>query len=127
MERKSLLNKVCALIIFIFILNLLANKFYWYVSISYFDMIMHALGGFWLALAIIFVFKIENFNKKNLLKILFWVLIVGGLWELFEFGVREIVWKNPLDTPIDTLSDLVCDLFGGFMATIYYFRKNIFK
>ena len=126
MEHKKLLQRISILIFFIFFLNLLANKFYWYVSIPSFDIFMHTLGGFWLALAVIFVFKIKEFSIANAKKIIIWVLIVGLLWEVFEFGVSEIILKNPLNTKVDTITDLICDTVGGMLGILYVF-KNSFK
>ncbi len=125
MERKKLAKKILFLIVFIFLLNLLAHKLHLYVSIWYFDMIMHTLGGIWLALALIFVFSINNFSRQNFLKVIFGVLLVGLAWELFEFGVDEIILKNPLNTGLDTLSDLFCDITGGILGFIYYFRNSL--
>lgn len=125
MERKKLLKKILFLILFIFFLNLLANKFYWYVSIWYFDMIMHTLGGIWLAFSVIFVLNIQDFSRKIFFKIIFGVFLVGLGWEIFEFGVDEIILKNPFNTKIDTLSDLVCDTFGGLIGIFYYFKHSL--
>ena len=126
MEHKKLLQRISILIFFIFFLNLLANKFYWYVSIPPFDIFMHTLGGFWLALAVIFVFKVKEFSISNAKKIIMWVLIIGLLWEVFEFGVSEIILKNPLNTKVDTITDLICDTVGGMLGILYVF-KNSFK
>ena len=126
MEQKKLAKRILFLIVFIFLLNLLAHKLHFYVSIWYFDMIMHTLGGIWLALAIIFILRIEKSSKQNFIKVILGVIIVGIGWELFEFGVDEIILKNPLNTDVDTFSDLLCDTIGGILGFIYYFR-NSFK
>lgn len=125
MERKKLTKRILFLIVFIFFLNLLAHKLHLYVSIWYFDMFMHTLGGIWLSLAVIFVLNISTFSRQNFLKIILSVLLVGIAWEIFEFGVDEIILKNPLNTKFDTLSDLVCDTFGGVIGIIYYFRNSL--
>lgn len=107
-------------------MNLVANEFHWYVSIWYFDMIMHTLGGIWLAWASIFLLLINKFSWKNFITVVLCVLVVGVAWELFEFEVGELIWKNPLNTALDTYSDLLCDLFGGVLGFGYNFI-NILK
>src|SRR3989338_10618649 len=105
MNRKKLFIRLATLMFLIFTANFVANKFYWYSSISYFDMIMHFLGGFWLALAFIWVYNKEKLNSINILKVMLSVLLVGVAWEVFEVLVNQSLAKNLFDA-LDTLSDL---------------------
>ncbi|KKR78430.1 MAG: hypothetical protein UU24_C0037G0002 [Candidatus Nomurabacteria bacterium GW2011_GWA2_40_9] len=125
MNRKKLFIRLATLMFLIFTANFVANKFYWYSSISYFDMIMHFLGGFWLALAFIWVYNKEKLNSINILKVMLSVLLVGVAWEVFEVLVNQSLAKNLFDA-LDTLSDLFFDLFGGVTA-LYYVSKRIMK
>jgi len=125
MNRKKLFIRLALLISFIFIINSIANKFYLYSSIIYFDMIMHFLGGFWLSLFFIWLYKEEKFNSINILKIMLSVLFVGAFWEIFEIVVNDSLAHNPFDA-LDTFSDLFFDLFGGITA-IFYVMKRIMK
>lgn len=133
MNRKKLFIRIATLIFLIFVFNALALWLHWYSALLWLDIPMHILGGFWLGLFFIWLFsfkEIEVFedflNKKNFkffLKILFFVLIIGILWEVFEFMINESITRNLFDT-IDTFSDLVFDLLGAIFS-IYYVSKKI--
>jgi len=122
MDRKKLLKRATFLIIAIFLLNYLANYFYWYSSIPYFDMLMHFLGGFWLVLIYVYLFDSKQASILTLIKIVLWVLIIGVLWEFFELYFVNYVAENPFDLP-DTISDLFFDLFGGSLAFLYCMKR----
>jgi hypothetical protein len=122
MDRKKLLKHTAFLIIAIFLLNYLANSFYWYSSILYFDMFMHFLGGFWLALIYIYLFNTKKATSLTFAKMALWVLVIGLLWEFFELYFVNYVADNPFDLS-DTLSDLFFDLFGGSLAFLYCIKR----
>ena len=124
MDRKKLLKYLLYLILFIFVANLAANKFYWYSSIWYLDMIMHFLGGFWLGLAFLWFLLKENLSFALILKIILGVLFVGILWEIFELLFNNIVAQNPFNI-LDTSSDLFFDISGGLCAILYIWRKQL--
>jgi len=92
MDFKRLLIRLVSLIFFIFLLNYLAMKFYWYSSIWYLDMPMHFLGGVWLGLIFIWFFKLNEIRIKVILKIILCVLLVGILWEFFENIVNSYIF-----------------------------------
>jgi hypothetical protein len=128
MDRKKLLTRVLLLIFFIFIVNYLAGKFYWYSAIWYFDMLMHFLGGLWLGLAATwFLSQQESFFKPSfILKIIFIVFLVGASWELFEIVFYNYIAQNPFNV-LDTISDLFFDLAGGIWAILYFFQRIMFN
>jgi len=125
MDSKRLLIRLVSLIVFIFLLNFLALKFYWYSSIWYFDTIMHFLGGLWLGLVSIYLFPFAF--RENLLKpvcqVLLVVLFVGAGWEIFEILVDRFITQNSFNI-LDSTSDVFFDLAGGLFA-IFYFLKRI--
>ena len=90
-DKKKLFIRLSTLIIFIFILNLIANKFYWYSSIWYFDMIMHFVGGFWLGLSFLWLFPIKEITFKKIVEIILGILLIGILWEVYEIVVNEFL------------------------------------
>lgn len=131
MNAKRFLNQIVLLIFFIFILNYLAGKFYWYSAIWYFDMIMHFLGGLWSGLACIWFFSrvsqsfstsLGSISFNTVLKILFGVLAIGIAWEIFELYFINHIASNPFDLR-DTISDIFFDLSGGIFAILYFFYK----
>lgn len=123
MDRKKLFIRLTLLILCIFVLNFIATKLYWYSSIWWFDMPMHFLGGFWLGLALLWLFPIDEPALKKVFKIALGVLVIGFAWELFEIVVNNIFAQNPFDL-IDTTSDIFFDISGGFASTIYILYKN---
>lgn len=117
MDRKKLPSRIAYLVFFIFVVNTLAMKFHWYYSIWWFDMPMHFLGGFWLALATAWTLGRVNVSP-SILKVLLGVVIVGLGWEFFEV----LAYNSPLDAPFnttDTLSDICFDLAGGLAALFF--------
>jgi len=125
MNSKNFLIQLVSLIFFIFLLNYLAMKFYWYLSIWYFDMILHFLGGFWLGLAFIWFFKIKEITPKIILKIIFGVLFISIFWELFEILINDFITKKSFNS-LDTISDIFFGMAGGFSVLFYFLKKIIF-
>ncbi|MEK9182686.1 MAG: hypothetical protein AAB809_01255 [Patescibacteria group bacterium] len=119
MDRKKLFKHLAYLIFFIFLVNFSANKFYWYYSIWYFDIVMHFLGGVWVGLACIYFFALDTISFRLIFKILLFVLLIGVSWEIFEFFVNKINVQNPFNV-LDTLSDIFLDLAGGLLGVFYF-------
>ncbi len=118
MERQELFKRISFLIVLIFGLNLLANKFYLYSGLWYFDILMHFAGGFWLGLVFFWYFWQKERSISLLQKIILGVLVVGIGWEVFELVFVNYVALNDFNT-LDTLSDICFDLAGGFLAILY--------
>jgi hypothetical protein len=125
MDSEKLLMRLISLILLIFLLNFLAMKFYWYLSIWYFDMPMHFLGGIWLGLASIYFFPLKDNSLKSIFKIFFIVLLVGVGWEVFEILVNKFTVQDPFNF-LDTVSDICFDLAGGLFAIFYFIKKVMF-
>jgi hypothetical protein len=97
-------------------LHLAATRLYLYYTTWWADVILHFIGGAWLAvMASTFM---QAFNKELSLKgALIFTLIFGIGWEAFEYFFDLIAFST-LAECFDSLSDLCLDLFGGCMA--YY-------
>ncbi len=126
MNPKKFLIRLALLIFFIFLLNYLATKFYWYSSVWYLDMLMHFLGGFWLGLVSIYLFpSLFKVNPlRSILKIFFIVLFIGIGWEIFEILIDKFITQNSFNL-LDTASDIFFDVAGGLVAVFYFFRQII--
>ena len=126
MNTKDLFRKLSSLVIFIFLTNFVANKLHLYYSIWWFDMVMHFMGGAWLGLVFVWFESKKNLpiilNSSLVLKVVAWILLVGIGWEFFEYYFINYMAQNNFDI-IDTMSDLVLDLSGGLLVTIYFARK----
>jgi len=121
MDRKKLTKRLVYLILFIFVVNLLANKLYWYYSIWCFDMLMHFLGGFWVGLLFLYFSPIQK-DLNSVVRILLFVLFVSIGWEIYEVLVNDLIARNPFNF-LDTMSDIFFDLSGGACAILYYFKR----
>ena len=123
MADKKLLKHLVFLMFFIFLADFLAKSFYWYSLLWYFDMVMHFLGGLWVGLFFIYVFstrKQGSLSPSSFIQTLLLVLVVGILWEFFEFYLG-IVSRAVFDWS-DTVSDIILDLAGA-AASVFYFVK----
>ncbi|MEK9173535.1 MAG: hypothetical protein AAB594_03135 [Patescibacteria group bacterium] len=123
---KTIILSLAVILVFHF----LAGSLGWYDQISWLDIVMHVVGGAWVALLaahLIAVRKIissdQHFLERYIL-ILGAVALVGVFWEFYEYLADVFLLKvhpinfapNPKLLP-DTLSDLVNDFLGG-AATI---------
>lgn len=126
MHKKKLSIRLASLIFFIFIVNYIAMKFYWYSSIWYFDMPMHFLGGFWIGLVLFWLLPLEKMSFKLVFEIILGVLLAGFLWEIFEILVDKSISQNPFNC-LDTMSDICFDLAGGISAVFYFLKRIMLK
>ena len=124
MNSKIFLIRLVILIFIIFLLNLLAMKFYWYSSIWYLDVLMHFFGGFWLGLVAVWLLNIKEIYLRSILKIVLSVLFIGIFWEIFEIIIDKSITGNIFNT-LDTISDICFDFSGGLFAILYFSRKII--
>ena len=125
MNKKSLLKHLVFMMFFIFLANFLILKFYWYSLIWYLDIVMHFLGGFWVGLFFLYVFfrkEQPSFTSGLFFKLLFITLLVGLLWELYEF-LLNIIAITPFNLN-DTISDIFSSLLGSTVS-VFYFLKII--
>ena len=118
MDGKKLLKYLVFLMLFMFLVNLAASKFYLYYSLWYFDILMHFLGGVWVGLFFLYVFSRKSQVLPSELKITFFVLIIGILWEAFEAFSHNYIGRDSFNI-LDTFSDILFDLAGGLCAILY--------
>ncbi len=124
MDRKKLFKDITFLILFIFVLNSLASKFYWYSSIWWFDMPMHFMGGLWVGLALIWLLSLKNLSFSSTLSVIVGVFVVGVLWEFFELYFINHIAEHPFNL-LDTISDIFFDLSGGCLALVYFSKRTM--
>lgn len=124
-----MLLKILIVIVGIFLVNFLAMKFHWYSIVWWFDMPMHAIGGLWVALTALYIYKyrkttLEDISRPNkmLAVALVSVFVVGVLWEVFEFGT-ETIGTVDIANPIDSISDICFDLAGGILGSLYFVSR----
>lgn len=124
---SKLASRSLGLLILIFIANTLANRFFWYDSLWWFDMPMHFLGGFIVATLTLLVFIKWNSIKgdshiriRSIILISFFsALVIGIGWEIFEFIVDLFYPLAHMAHVLDSFSDLFFDASGGMCAALY--------
>lgn len=124
--QKKLYRLSLFFVSFIFIINFLANKFYWYFAITWFDMLMHFLGGVFISIFAISLFYkkfSESSFKKFITLVLISVLLIGLAWELYEYVVEYFIRDVDLATIPDSFSDLLFDISGGLVGAAFVWNK----
>lgn len=120
--QKKLFLYSAILVVSIFLLNKVANMFYWYSGIDQFDMFMHTLGGIFLAIwgaALLFALLKDQKPLLWIIVLTAFVLILGFIWEVFEFSLQGIMQLETIANIPDSLSDMVFDMFGGLIGAIF--------
>ncbi len=133
MDGEKLIRRLLYIVIILLAMNFLANKFYWYSAIWWLDIIMHFVGGLWIGLLYIWIFRYKLKNSvqggdfsSHIFKILFFVLVMGIAWEVFQGVVNDTLAKNPFDRN-DVIIDLISDLAGGAFAVFYFLKRIMFN
>jgi hypothetical protein len=130
MTRKNIFTNLTILLYLIVILHILALFFSWYWSIWWYDIVVHTLGGVWvggIALWLYFIYK-DIYTNKNISKLmiiavsLLVTLLIGVLWEVFEFSLDTFIVFQPNDL-VDTASDIGSDIVGSLLVSFYFIQK----
>lgn len=118
------------ILIYIFLSQVLGRTFNFYMTIPWWDILLHTLAG------ILFYFLGKEImlllNKQQINKILLFLfpicfsIAMGTLWEILEFTYDWIFIKNTQearglvgrDALIDTMSDLIVLCMGTFFSVI---------
>lgn len=115
------------LIVAIAVANGLADKYFWYWKMRWFDIPMHFAGGVWLAgMAFWWFYYRKAITDKSFSKIfticLFATLGVGLVWEIYE-AVVSLLTVGHINAMSDTIKDLSFDVIGGMAVTIWGWNK----
>ncbi len=131
--RQNFFKKFALSLFAIFVLNALANYFFWYQSLPWFDQMMHFFGGVSGGLFLIwFLYKKYGLlrEQKAFVKIILinslLFLVAAGLWEVMEYSMQDFFdIGNALADKFDSINDLIFGLVGNFLALVYYFSKKL--
>lgn len=102
----------------------------YYTRFWFFDLILHSSSGLVIGLvgfAIIYFFLFSSRVSANPLLVsilsVSFALAAGALWEIFEFGMDQLFGFNMQKSGnMDTMSDLIVDLFGACVVGIGVYR-----
>jgi len=120
---QRILLPALALSIVIYILHTTALRLSLYWIYWWFDVLLHSLTGFVLALLILFLmYNIfpEISPRRVSLATLGMVLLVAISWEVFEY-INGLALAHG-SYMIDTLSDIMLGVGTGYLAVIYVLR-----
>lgn len=127
MPRERLLRFLGGLIAVIVLFHLTAIRLDLYWNLWWFDIFLHLMGGAWLSLALLWLIYYSGYIPaphrplfREFLLVMFLVLAIGILWEVFEWSVGatfaiEGYW-------LDTMSDIACDVAGGLAGCLMFSR-----
>lgn len=127
MLDKRLFKIAIFLLASVAFLNFVDSKLYlsWYYW--WFDKSLHFTAGIIVGISS-FIFssyfpKFFNKNKKIIVFSIIAIFIIGILWELFELYFDITSLSDGYVYYKDTFIDLVMDVLGGFLGTIYSLRS----
>ncbi len=132
MKSKHLSFALAALILFIWGVNAFAEEVHLYYLLWWFDIPMHMLGGMWVALTSLVVYYHLGFHRHDrstafvVTAMLAATLVIGILWEVFEYSVEHFVKLND-NGVFDTLKDLMDDMIGAVIASVIFIKKGYNK
>ena len=116
-----------ALLICIALLHYLALDRAYYWTVSWYDIMMHFLGGLWVALFLLWVCATRkiSFLPQNLtfIQIISVVLVVGIVWELYEL-VFKLTFTSDPEYWDDTVLDMIMDTLGGCVGILFFNKKS---
>jgi hypothetical protein len=123
----------------VFIINFI-GMYYELYNIWWFDMVLHFLGGFFVAMLMVHYLDLNRLVQvKNNSKLKQYLIIVGAtsfigiIWEFAEY-LASLTLIDPLYNHFkirtyfigdldDTINDLLMDIVGAF-SWLFLFRKN---
>lgn len=125
-------------LVLVFVINLPGLYYQWYLHYWWFDVVLHFLGGFFIAMFFAAYLKEHipgGLKLKNTLIIIGAAMFIGVVWEFAEyianqtltepfykyFGVRAY-FMGDLN---DTVNDLTMDMLGaGLFAWLHLLRRG---
>ncbi|PIR38594.1 MAG: hypothetical protein COV34_00765 [Candidatus Zambryskibacteria bacterium CG10_big_fil_rev_8_21_14_0_10_42_12] len=103
----------------------IAYSLYW--SIWWYDIVMHFLGGLWIALIALWFYKSfageDAESGRGYLVALSTTVVVGILWEVME--ILAGLTLTQANYEVDTVVDLIMDVIGAVVATRLVFRRVV--
>lgn len=92
-------------------LHLAATRLYLYYTTWWADVVLHFIGGAWMAIAASTLAKAFN-RELSLNRAIIFTFIAGIGWEIFEYEFDLIAFSDWLDSSID----LAMDLIGAYVV-----------
>lgn len=115
---------IAALALLIATLHFMANIYFLYWSVWWFDILMHFLGGLFIGASALWLLRFEvppglRTRIPVFITVFAVVLTVGVLWEVFE---KITGAYNAINYTLDTATDIAMDVVGMLAAYLIYKR-----
>ncbi len=117
-------------VVFIYASLYLGEVQSYYQTFWWWDLLLHAGSGLGLGF-IGFIILYTIYYREKIVAKPFWIAVftlcfaiaIGTVWEIFEFGMDQVIGTNMQRTGIlDTMGDLIVDSIGGLiMGVVGYF------
>jgi len=133
--QEKVLKILFILIWVLAFLHMLAEAYYLYWTIDWFDIVTHFLGGLWLGIASLWFWYLSGYlhkahmpNKKALYIALGAGIFIGIFWEIYEFTVWHLSGAGlPSNYVSDTIMDICVDFVGacvGYFSFIFFINTK---
>lgn len=105
-----------------------AMKFNIYYTLPWFDTAMHFCGGIVTALVVYVLlhrlrWRLPNTLFSTIAMITIFAFGIGFFWEVCEYVVNIIIPTYVFD-PVDTITDLIADTSGSFIASAIIMARS---
>jgi hypothetical protein len=110
------------------LVQLSAEYFYWYWTYKWFDIPMHFLSGLWVGLAALYLSFHTTYLSEQVRRVAPFLLAIGAgllvglVWEGYEYLVWVYTDTLPPNHRPDSLLDLVMDVLGAGIGWLVYER-----
>ena len=136
------MKKAFIALVIIFGINIFSLYYGWYLEWDWFDITMHYLGGFFVAMFMAAYLKdrlVPKTDTKNILIVVGATLFIGVIWEFAEFIANQVLiepfyrWFGIrtyfMGDLKDTINDLLMDMLGAltFIFLHFLWRRNSHK
>ncbi len=129
------MKKAFIFLVVIFLVNI-AGMYFGFYNLWWFDMSLHFIGGFLMAMFMsYYLADVRTPSKlKNCLIIAGAVVFVGVIWEFYEYAASQILIRPIYDNfgvrayfigdLDDTMNDLLMDILGALAYVLVLFRSR---
>ena len=133
LHQERLLKTLFILIWVLTFVHMIAEYYYLYWRLPWFDIVTHFLGGIWVGLAVVWAYYLSGYvrtptlpDRKALWLVLALGLFVGILWEGYELAVWVVSEAGiPSRYLPDTLLDICVDVVGVLVG--YSVSQKVLK
>lgn len=130
-EKTYFLFLLLSIVALMGVLHIFGINFFLYWRFLWFDIIVHILGGIFIGGVALWIFyfskyfKIDKSKEINVFLIsLITVLVAGIFWEIFEFNIGATLLADIKTYRIDTMVDMISNIFGAIIISLYFIYKN---